>query len=192
MSQSLETLFSQSLSRRNVLKLFGVGSLAGLVSYSRFTKPQPTVFEQDQIDLPYHVVRPLKAVVVGGGLAGLAAAYELSQRGVVVTLLERSPQLGGKIASWPIQVGEDAFMMEHGFHGFFPQYYNLFSLVNELEIQSNFKSLNYYSVVYKDHYQPEVFRPSHSAFPWNVVDLAVSSPNRLRWGINLTHLKHLQ
>ncbi|MBD0336623.1 MAG: FAD-dependent oxidoreductase, partial [Cyanobacteria bacterium Co-bin13] len=108
------------------------------------------------------------------------------------TLLERSPQLGGKIASWPIQVGEDAFMMEHGFHGFFPQYYNLFSLVNELEIQSNFKSLNYYSVVYKDHYQPEVFRPSHSAFPWNVVDLAVSSPNRLRWGINLTHLKHLQ
>jgi isorenieratene synthase len=83
-------------------------------------------------------------------------------------------------------------MMEHGFHGFFPQYYNLFSLVDELQIRQNFKSLNFYSVVYKDHYQPEVFRPSHSAFPWNVVDLAISSPNRFKWGINLTHLKHLQ
>ncbi|HEY9734778.1 MAG TPA: FAD-dependent oxidoreductase [Trichocoleus sp.] len=192
MSQSLETLISQSLSRRNVLKLFGVSSLAGLVSYSRFTKPQPNVFEKDSIELPHQVGRPLKAVVVGGGLAGLAAAYELSQRGVAVTLLERSPQLGGKIASWPIQVGGESLMMEHGFHGFFPQYYNLFSLVDELQIQQNFKSLNFYSVVYKDHYQPEVFRPSHSAFPWNVVDLAISSPNRLQWGINLTHLKHLQ
>lgn len=192
MSPSLEALFNQTLSRRNVLKLFGVGSLAGLLSYSRLTKPQPTIFEQDRLDLPYRVGQPLKAVIVGGGLAGLAAAYELSQRGVEVTLLERSPQLGGKIASWPIQIGEETFMMEHGFHGFFPQYYNLFSLVNELSIRENFKSLNFYSVVYKDNYRPEVFRPSHSAFPWNIVDLAVASPNRLQWGINLTHVKHLQ
>lgn len=192
MSQSFETLLSQSLSRRNVLKLFGFGSIAGLLGYSRFSKPQPTVFYQDRLDLPFQATRPAKAVVVGGGLAGLAAAYELSRRGIAVTLLERSPQLGGKIASWPIQVGEDSFMMEHGFHGFFPQYYNLFSLVDDLKIQQNFKSLNFYSVVYKDHYEPEVFRPSHSAFPWNVVDLAVSSPNRFKWGINLTHLKHLQ
>ena len=192
MSQLLETRLAQSLSRRNVLKLFGVGSLAGLLSYSRFKKPQPTVFFQDSIDLPRGVSRPIKAVVIGGGLAGLATAYELSQRGVAVTLLERAPQLGGKIASWPIQVGDEQFMMEHGFHGFFPQYYNLFSLVDELNIRQNFKSLNFYSVVYKDRYAPEVFRPSHSAFPWNVMDLAVSSPNRFKWGINLTHLKHLQ
>ncbi|MEM1308720.1 MAG: FAD-dependent oxidoreductase, partial [Cyanobacteria bacterium P01_H01_bin.153] len=93
---------------------------------------------------------------------------------------------------WPIQVGDDHFMMEHGFHGFFPQYYNLFGLVEELKIRQNFKSLDYYSVVYKNGYRPEVFRPSHSAFPWNVVDLAVNSPNRLKWGINLTKLKHLE
>lgn len=192
MSQSLETLSALSLSRRKVLQLFGFGGLAGLISYSRLAKPQPTVFEKDTLELPYQVSRPLKAVIVGGGLAGLAAAYELSQRGVAVTLLERSPQLGGKIASWPIQLGEETFMMEHGFHGFFPQYYNLFSLVDDLSIQQNFKSLNFYSVVYKDTYKPEVFRPSHSAFPWNIVDLAISSPNRLRWGINLTHWKHLQ
>lgn len=192
MSQSLEALFAQSLARRNVLKLFGISGMAALLSYSRLRKPQPTVFQQDLLELPASVSKPATAVVVGGGLAGLAAAYELSRRGITVTLLERAPQLGGKVASWPIQVGDDQFMMEHGFHGFFPQYYNLFSLVEELKIRDNFKSLNFYSVVYKHHYRPEVFRPSHSAFPWNVVDLAIASPNRFEWGINLTHLKHLQ
>ncbi|MBF2034271.1 MAG: FAD-dependent oxidoreductase [Leptolyngbyaceae cyanobacterium T60_A2020_046] len=182
----------QPLSRRTVLKIFGIGTIATGVGYSRLSKPQPTVHQQDPIALPYYPDRDLSVVVVGGGLAGLAAAYELSQRGIKVTLLERSPQLGGKIASWPIQVGNEQLMMEHGFHGFFPQYYNLFNLVEELNIHENFKSLNFYSVVYKDGYAPEVFRPSHSAFPWNVVDLAVSSPNRLKWGINLTKVKHLQ
>ncbi|MDB9529826.1 FAD-dependent oxidoreductase [Oscillatoria sp. CS-180] len=192
MSQLPELSSLQALSRRSVLKLFGFGTLAAGVGYSRLSKPQPTIHSQDTLTLPRQPQRDLKAVVVGGGLAGLAAAYELSQRGVQVTLLERSPQLGGKIASWPIQVGEDRFMMEHGFHGFFPQYYNLFGLVEELNIRENFKSLDYYSVVYKNDYKPEVFRPSHSAFPWNVVDLAINSPNRLKWGINLAKLKHLE
>jgi isorenieratene synthase len=192
MSQSLEVFFAQTLARRHVLKLFGVSGIATFLGYSRFNKPQPTVVQQDRLDLPTRVSNPTTAVVIGGGLAGLATAYELSQRGITVTLLERAPHLGGKVASWPIQVGEDQFMMEHGFHGFFPQYYNLFSLVDELKIRQNFKSLNFYSVVYKDHYQPEVFYPSRAAFPWNVMDLAISSPNRFRWGINLTHLKHLQ
>ena len=192
MAQLPEFSSLQPLSRRTVIRLFGFGTLAAGVSYSRLSKPQPTVHYQTPLDLPRQPARPLKVVVIGGGLAGLSAAYELSQRGVQVTLLERSPQLGGKIASWPIQVGEDQFMMEHGFHGFFPQYYNLFSLVDELKIRENFKSLNFYSVVYKGGYKPEVFRPSHSAFPWNVIDLAVSSPNRFKWGINLSKLKHLE
>lgn len=173
--------------------MFGVGATAGLLGYSRFTKPEPAIHQQDLLDLPYHLPQPKQVVVVGAGLAGLACAYELSQRGFAVTLLERSPQLGGKIASWPIQVGEDTFQMEHGFHGFFPQYYNLKRLVSDLEIEQNFIDLKFYSVVFrKDQYQPEVFRPSRSAFPWNIVDLAISSPNRLRWGINFTHPKHWQ
>ncbi|MBD1906722.1 MULTISPECIES: FAD-dependent oxidoreductase [Cyanophyceae] len=180
-----------SISRRTLIKMFGVGAAAGLLGYSRFSKPQPTVFRQDNILLPPMLNQPKSVVVVGAGLAGLACAYELSQRGFTVTLLERSPQLGGKIASWPIQVGDESFMMEHGFHGFFPQYYNLKSIVEELDIAENFIDLKFYSVVYRDgNYKPEVFRPSNSAFPWNIVDLAVASPNRLRWGINLTKVGH--
>ncbi|MGB3536176.1 MAG: FAD-dependent oxidoreductase [Microcoleaceae cyanobacterium] len=181
------------LSRRTALKILGVGAVGGILGYSRFKKPQPTVYQADQFNLPRYLSQPKHVVVVGAGLAGLASAYELSQRGFKVTLLEKSPQLGGKIASWPIKVGEENFRMEHGFHGFFPQYYNLNQVVQELEINDNFKSLEFYSVVFRDNnYQPEVFRPSHSAFPWNIVDLTISSPNRLRWGINLTHLKHWQ
>lgn len=176
-----------------MLKFLGVGSIAGLVGYSRFSKPEPAVYQQDTLNLPRLVNQQKSVVVVGGGLAGLACAYELSQRGFVVTLLEKSPQLGGKIASWPIEVGEDKFRMEHGFHGFFPQYYNLKSIVSDLAIQDNFVDLKFYSVVFKDNeYLPEVFRPSHSAFPWNIVDLAISSPNSLRWGINLTKPAHWQ
>jgi isorenieratene synthase len=187
---------SQALSRRSVLKLFGVSTVGGLVGYSRFTKPQPTVFDQDSSALPYSLPssldRPKQVTVIGAGLAGLACAYELSQRGFAVTLLERSPQLGGKVASWPVQLGDDTFRMEHGFHGFFPQYYNLWSLTDQLGITQNFRALDTYSVVYRDRYAPEVFRPNHSAFPWNVVDLAIASPNCLRWGLNLVNVGHWQ
>jgi isorenieratene synthase len=182
---------TQAFSRRIVLKLLGVGVVGGLLGYSRFSRPQPTVFQPDTLELPRIINRPKSVVVVGAGLAGLACAYELSQRGFTVKLLEISPQLGGKIASWPIQMGNETLMMEHGFHGFFPQYYNLNSLVKELEISHNFLSLDSYSVVFRyDKYKPEVFLPSHSAFPWNIVDLAIASPNRLRWGINLTKPAH--
>lgn len=179
------------VSRRALLKLLGVGTIGSLLGYSRLTKPQPSIYQQDSLTLPYHLQKPKSVVVIGAGLAGLACAYELSQRGFEVTLLEKSPNLGGKIASWEIKVGDEIFKMEHGFHGFFPQYYNLNSLVQELEITDHFKSLDFYSVVFREgNYQPENFYPSHSAFPWNIIDLGFWSPNRLRWGINLVNLSH--
>jgi oxygen-dependent protoporphyrinogen oxidase len=41
---------------------------------------------------------PASVVIVGGGIAGLAAAFFLRDRGVTVTVLEGSPRLGGKLA----------------------------------------------------------------------------------------------
>jgi monoamine oxidase len=45
-------------------------------------------------------------VVIGGGVAGLAAATSLARRGLAVTLLEARPRLGGRVATiraagWP-------------------------------------------------------------------------------------------
>ena len=58
------------------------------------------------------------AVVVGGGLAGMVIAGELASRQWWVTLLERSPRLGGKAGS-DLQNGR---RVEHGYH-VFPQWY---------------------------------------------------------------------
>lgn len=56
----------------------------------------------------------MKAVVVGGGLAGLAAARELADRGAAVTVLEATARLGGQIAT-ELSGG---FLVEHGPEGF--------------------------------------------------------------------------
>ena len=69
-------------------------------------------------------------VVVGGGIAGLAAATGLAERGVAVTLLESRAELGGRVRSWPL--GGDR-TMSRGFHAFFRQYYNLRTLLRRAD-----------------------------------------------------------
>lgn len=52
----------------------------------------------------------MTVVVVGGGIAGLAAAHALRARGAAVTLVEASGRLGGKIATDLV----DGFLVERG------------------------------------------------------------------------------
>jgi protoporphyrinogen/coproporphyrinogen III oxidase len=57
------------------------------------------------------------AVVVGGGIAGLATAYELSRRGASFLLLERAPRAGGVVLSeeidgFTIDGGPDALLIQ--------------------------------------------------------------------------------
>jgi isorenieratene synthase len=52
-------------------------------------------------DLPCLVEPGVRAVVIGGGIAGTTAALLLAERGLAVTLVEREAQLGGRLAAWP-------------------------------------------------------------------------------------------
>ncbi|MHC4879902.1 MAG: hydroxysqualene dehydroxylase HpnE [Planctomycetota bacterium] len=60
------------------------------------------------MSLPPSQTEPRHIVVVGGGLAGLAAAAALGQRGFRVTLLESRPRLGGRASSFADRESGDA------------------------------------------------------------------------------------
>src|SRR5690348_13513656 len=78
-------------------------------------------------------VRP-RVVVVGGGIAGLAAAVGLAEQRVLVEVVERQPYLGGRVAGWSESLpdGTEA-AMNRGFHAFFRQYYNLRNLLRRID-----------------------------------------------------------
>jgi isorenieratene synthase len=73
-------------------------------------------------------------VVCGGGLAGLAAAMVLAERGVSVTVLESEESLGGRLRTWPVTLPDGSTLgMERGFHAFFRQYYNLRAFLRRVD-----------------------------------------------------------
>ena len=77
---------------------------------------------------------PRSTAVVGGGVAGLAAATALAERGVDVVLYEREAYLGGRVGGWPVELYDGTTAtMSRGFHAFFRQYYNLRSLLSRTD-----------------------------------------------------------
>ncbi|MCX2924062.1 NAD(P)/FAD-dependent oxidoreductase [Streptomyces sp. NEAU-W12] len=72
--------------------------------------------------------------VAGGGVAGLAAATLLAERGARVTLYEREDSLGGRLAGWSTRLADGSGVtMSRGFHAFFRQYYNLRGLLRRTD-----------------------------------------------------------
>ncbi|MFY7894619.1 MAG: FAD-dependent oxidoreductase, partial [Phycisphaerales bacterium] len=55
-----------------------------------------------------------KVIVIGGGLAGLASAVELSTLGAQVTLIERNQHLGGKMNVLTEETAKGRFTFDMG------------------------------------------------------------------------------
>ena len=76
----------------------------------------------------------MKAAVVGGGLAGCAAALELLDAGHDVTLLEARPTLGGAVQTLPEREGDPAPPPDNGQHialGCFTEYLAFLERIGE-------------------------------------------------------------
>lgn len=117
-------------------------------------------------------------LVVGGGIAGLAAATGLLERGVQVTLVEPEDTLGGRVRSWPLGQGRT---MGRGFHAFFRQYYNLRQLLERLPADApGLVPVPDYPLVSREGLQDSFARIPRTP-PWNIIGFVLSSPSfRLR------------
>lgn len=118
-----------------------------------------------------------RAVVVGGGIAGLAAATGLAERGVTVELHERTTQLGGRVSSWPEQLPDGARVsMSRGFHAFFRQYYNLRALLRRADPRlERLTAVADYPLVDASG-RTDTFRDLPRTPPWNALAFALRSP----------------
>jgi heterodisulfide reductase subunit A len=52
----------------------------------------------DALDDELEPVRKKRALVIGGGIAGIQAALDLADARIPVTLVEKGPSLGGRMA----------------------------------------------------------------------------------------------
>ena len=78
----------------------------------------------------------MKAVVVGGGLAGLSAALELTRLGHELELHEARPTLGGAVQTLPEREGDPAPPPDNGQHialGCFASYFEFLAQIGSLD-----------------------------------------------------------
>ncbi|NTU52697.1 MAG: FAD-dependent oxidoreductase [Chlorobiaceae bacterium] len=163
-----------------ILKRAGIGAgiiTAGAASLVGYYQPRKELYgENDASDsLPERLEKSRKAVVVGGGLAGISAALELARRNFEVTLVESSTSLGGKLTGWNINALDETFPVEHGFHGFFDQYYNLNEMFASAGVGDDvFRPSPGYPVLFNDK-DVEVFGQTPKLFPLNILSVVGQS-----------------
>ncbi|MCH7713947.1 MAG: NAD(P)/FAD-dependent oxidoreductase [Chloroflexi bacterium] len=70
----------------------------------------------------------MKIGIIGGGAAGLAAAYELTKKGHRAEVFERAPFLAGQASTFPVGGGQ----LEKGYHHLFVSDTDMVDLIHEL------------------------------------------------------------
>jgi hydroxysqualene dehydroxylase len=80
---------------------------------------------------------PKQVIVIGAGIAGLAAASTLVSRGINVTLLEAASQLGGRARSVAIEYNSQVVQLDNGQHVMLGAYHETLKLLAQVGINAN-------------------------------------------------------
>ncbi|HVH24182.1 MAG TPA: FAD-dependent oxidoreductase, partial [Pseudonocardia sp.] len=129
-------------------------------------------------ELPRTAPPETEAVVVGAGVAGISAAVVLAERGVVVTVVEAAPTLGGRLGAWPHTLPDGTEqVVEHGFHAFFRHYYTWRAVLGRIDPELGFlRPVDGYPVLSR-HWPAEDLTGLPAAPPLNLIALFARSPS---------------
>jgi uncharacterized protein with NAD-binding domain and iron-sulfur cluster len=125
---------------------------------------------QDQKQDAGQAVTRKKAVIIGGGLAGMTVAKELLQHGIEVVILEAAGRLGGKAGA---DASKQGIYEEHGYHIFPGWYVNTRQLLEELEITDDLVDIPSFHILKKGDWSKgkaptfSTFYPTSS--PWHLI-----------------------
>jgi hydroxysqualene dehydroxylase len=78
---------------------------------------------------------PKHVVVIGGGMAGLAAASTLASRGIKTTLLEAASQLGGRARSVAVEFNSQVVQLDNGQHIMLGAYTETLKMLENIGVQ---------------------------------------------------------
>ena len=125
-----------------------------------------------------------KVIVVGAGMAGLAAAFRLRQAGVDVTVLESTGSVGGRVGTET----RDGYLIERGAQLITSTYSNALGLVKELGLEAELRPTSPWMAIVKDGRPRRL--PSGAMFPiYALTSGLVSIPDLARFIWHTTKLK---
>lgn len=141
------------MTRRDLLKSAAVAApvLAGLPGLAFAEEPKPTPAPDSR--------RPLKVIVVGAGLAGLAAAHELLAMGHSVTVLEADKRPGGRVHTLR-EPWADGLYAEAGGIDFSTSYRHMVRYIKHFDLKTAPYTHGSLSTVYHLRGKRLVFKPA--------------------------------
>jgi len=133
-----------------------------------------------------------KVLVVGAGLAGLAAAYTLSRDGFEVQVLEATPRLGGRV----VQQARDGFRIDLGANFFLETYATTRRLAQQLGIPLRRTPVPIHSGIYRQGRLHGLYGGNDLASLWKtartMLSLQLLSPRGLWQVFKFARLLHAQ
>ncbi len=124
-----------------------------------------------------------RVIVVGAGMAGLAAAYRLRKAGVDVTVLEANDRVGGRVGT----DSRDGYKIERGAQLITSTYRNALGLVKELGLEAELRPTSPWMAIVKDGRPRRM--PSGAMFPiYALTSGLVSLPDLARFIWHTTKL----